>query len=346
MDFLINFYLVLINFNKKYYTSLDPVHWTPWEAWSTCSASCSLGKRIRHRHCVHQNGTIARNTDLKCNGHSEEIENCEIIPCPINGEWGSWNAWSNCSHQCVSTNTVLESKRVRYRHCDSPAPSYGGKSCFGSDFQYEVCNVPSCINGGWSDWSMWSSCSKSCGKGYQTRYRSCNNPTPENGGQICMGGSKEMQECINHSCVINGGWSDWSIWSPCSRTCGIGQRQRTRKCNKPKPSIDGRDCVGVSLEFIRCNLRTCESDYDKYGPLPDESNELGKYPNDDYEYNETNERYAEGRPEEYVNHKQSDELFSKDKENIIVRVENFIPISDGITQISFDLKNGAGQITV
>lgn len=31
----------------------------------------------------------------------------------------------------------------------------------------------------------------------------------------------------------NGGWSGWTFWSKCSRTCGVGVQCRTRKCNKP-----------------------------------------------------------------------------------------------------------------
>ncbi|KIH65640.1 thrombospondin type 1 domain protein, partial [Ancylostoma duodenale] len=33
-----------------------------------------------------------------------------------------------------------------------------------------------------------------------------------------------------HGLVISGTWYDWSEWSECSCTCGIGMKQRRREC--------------------------------------------------------------------------------------------------------------------
>jgi len=57
------------------------------------------------------------------------------------------------------------------------------------------------IDGGWSSWSAWDSCSVSCGGGTQSRTRTCNNPTPQYGGANCSGSSSESQACNTHSCA-------------------------------------------------------------------------------------------------------------------------------------------------
>uniref|UniRef100_K1PFK2 Hemicentin-1 n=1 Tax=Magallana gigas TaxID=29159 RepID=K1PFK2_MAGGI len=56
------------------------------------------------------------------------------------------------------------------------------------------------IHGGWSSWSGYGSCSKSCGSGSQSRSRSCNNPSPAYGGNSCSGASISSRSCNTHNC--------------------------------------------------------------------------------------------------------------------------------------------------
>ncbi|KAF8767227.1 CUB and sushi domain-containing protein 3 [Argiope bruennichi] len=65
-----------------------------------------------------------------------------------------------------------------------------------SDLVKEITNE-TIVNGGWSEWSKWDSCSTGCGEGTTNRYRSCNNPIPRNGGKSCEGYSEETKICFS-----------------------------------------------------------------------------------------------------------------------------------------------------
>jgi hypothetical protein len=55
------------------------------------------------------------------------------------------------------------------------------------------------MDGFWSSWSNFTECSTTCGKGTQTRKRTCDNPPPD-GGQFCRGNDTEIIECIQPDC--------------------------------------------------------------------------------------------------------------------------------------------------
>ena len=55
----------------------------------------------------------------------------------------------------------------------------------------------------WSDFSVWSPCSKSCGNGVQSRSRYVQRPAV-NGGRNCTGGPKETRNCAKNACPGNG----------------------------------------------------------------------------------------------------------------------------------------------
>uniref|UniRef100_A0AC11BQX3 Hemicentin 1 n=1 Tax=Ovis aries TaxID=9940 RepID=A0AC11BQX3_SHEEP len=113
------------------------------------------------------------------------------------------------------------------------------------------------VPGGFSQWSAWRPCSVTCGKGIQKRSRLCNNPSPANGGKPCQGSDSEMQNCQHKPCPVDGNWSEWSLWEECTRSCGRGNRTRTRTCNNPSAQHGGRPCDGIAMETIMCNIRPC-----------------------------------------------------------------------------------------
>ncbi|XP_006875027.1 PREDICTED: A disintegrin and metalloproteinase with thrombospondin motifs 16 [Chrysochloris asiatica] len=70
------------------------------------------------------------------------------------------------------------------------------------------------------------------------------------GGQCVKYGDKGPKPTHGH-------WSDWSSWSPCSRTCGGGVSRRDRSCTNPKPSHGGKFCEGSTRTLKLCNSQKC-----------------------------------------------------------------------------------------
>ncbi|XP_071961462.1 properdin-like [Antedon mediterranea] len=226
---------------------ITPV-WSQWGAWSGCSRTCDVGIETRTRQC--EQGI--------CDGSTTEQRECvEHQHCPIDGEWGNWVEWSTCSTTCSV------GIRSRSRICDSPAPQYNGRTCLqigGDSVEQEDCveteNCP--INGIWGNWQPYSACSATCGSdAFRTRDRACDNPPPQYGGNPCPGESRSTHNCGFGLCPIDGGWSSWSPWTGCSKTCGDGRSVRKRSCNNPRPQHNGKPCNGEDTGRETCNLREC-----------------------------------------------------------------------------------------
>ena len=56
------------------------------------------------------------------------------------------------------------------------------------------------VDGGWSNWSNYGECSKSCGKGKKYKYRTCTNPPQSGDGKDCYGRARKGKKCREASC--------------------------------------------------------------------------------------------------------------------------------------------------
>ncbi|XP_076878106.1 A disintegrin and metalloproteinase with thrombospondin motifs 2 isoform X2 [Brachyhypopomus gauderio] len=54
------------------------------------------------------------------------------------GNWGMWSEFGACSRPCG------RGLQFRTRACDNPRPANGGRSCSGSNYQFQVCNSHDC----------------------------------------------------------------------------------------------------------------------------------------------------------------------------------------------------------
>ncbi|XP_065653642.1 SCO-spondin-like isoform X14 [Hydra vulgaris] len=128
------------------------------------------------------------------------------------GVWTQWTDWSNCSDTCVNC------MKNRSRTC---IVNNMDGDCLGNSTEFDTCI------GIWMQWSSWSECAPSCGVSVMNRSRICNNTRSL---YDCYGNNTETISCIsNKTCV--GVWVQWSNWSECLTSCGVGLMNRSLVCN-------------------------------------------------------------------------------------------------------------------
>lgn len=126
------------------------------------------------------------------------------------------------------------------------------------------CNTEACQpNSEWSPWSPWSECSQECGGGERRRERSCQPLKRSDEEAVCNGNAFQTEGCNDSPCS---GWSEWTPWSECSKTCGSDStRTRTRSCEtsvRPRFGLIIDPCPGMATEQDNCNVPDCPDSED------------------------------------------------------------------------------------
>uniref|UniRef100_A0A3B3CEV4 ADAM metallopeptidase with thrombospondin type 1 motif, 6 n=1 Tax=Oryzias melastigma TaxID=30732 RepID=A0A3B3CEV4_ORYME len=122
--------------------------------YGASSRQCKYGEVCRELWCLSKSNRCVTNSipaaeGTLCQTGSIEKGWCYQGDCVAfgtwpqseDGGWGPWSMWGECSRTCgggVSSST---------RHCDSPAPSGGGKYCLGERKRYRSCNIDACSAG-------------------------------------------------------------------------------------------------------------------------------------------------------------------------------------------------------
>ncbi|XP_077999764.1 coadhesin-like [Glandiceps talaboti] len=168
-----------------------PVHggWTLWTAWSKCSKPCDAGLKDRIRTCTNP---AAQYGGQLCTGLDQEKKICNAYHCPVHGGYTVWSDWAECPVTCGGA--VVNRTRV----CTNPSPKHGGRDCEGPTQSSTLCAINHCpIDGSWTSWSEWSSCSVDCGgTGVHSAFRNCSDPPPQYNGMYCPGEEKWTYPCF------------------------------------------------------------------------------------------------------------------------------------------------------
>ncbi|GFR90780.1 hemicentin-1 [Elysia marginata] len=220
--------------------------YTTWTEWTLCSQTCGGGTRTRTRKCTNEN--------IVCRGEISPVQFCNLDSCPFPGGWSAWESWNPCSVTCG------QGVSQRYRACDHPLPKYGG-ACPGPRNESRPCTAPSSCSGNifsWSDWTAWTTCSKTCGGGQRSRSRSL--------FMSAVNTREETSVCSQQPCPVHGMWAAWGGWAECSKACGLGRAFRDRTCTDPSPVYGGEPCRGQGSESMICYSGPCR-DADDYGLL-------------------------------------------------------------------------------
>ena len=168
---LLTFSLTFINrFHYKYlhFPEAD-CQVTEWTEFKPCSVSCGHGIRMRTRN--YKNENMAR--QMSCSTKLIEKESCEIkcvndVSCATT----SWTEWQECSADCGKGFKIRTRKfmnRMARKVCNQ-VELVEKEPCMGPSPQcQDVQEIdPKCSV---TQWSEWTPCTVTCGKGVKIRTR-------------------------------------------------------------------------------------------------------------------------------------------------------------------------------
>ncbi|KAJ4938057.1 hypothetical protein JOQ06_002683 [Pogonophryne albipinna] len=218
---------------------------TEWAEWDPCSATCGLGMRRRERMVK-----MPPIDGSMCKTEVAEVEKCMMpecysFPCMLS----PWSDWTECSVTCG------RGLRTRQRMLKSdPA------ECSEELEQSEKCMLPECpVDCMVSEWSEWSECNKSCGKGHTIRTRMIK-LEPQLGGSACPETIQRKKCKIRKDGAVEEQpgcrMQPWTSWTDCTKPCGGGIQERFMMVKKKAKGTPTGSCKDRK-EIRACNVHPC-----------------------------------------------------------------------------------------
>jgi len=189
-----------------------PAGWSNWQEWG----KCERGKQTRYRSCNGLPGQCkAFWAEAKSKTPWKVDKPCSAtarlqLPTPP-----TTRATTRKTTRATTTTRAPATKKPTWTQKWTPKATvtpYTTKAYHGS---------------GWSPWTSWNKCSRSCGGGIQFRERTCSKNCPMN-----RGWHQEPRNCGMVQCPPGerSRWGIWSKWGACDRPCGMGFKTRYIQC--------------------------------------------------------------------------------------------------------------------
>lgn len=248
---------------------------TPWSAWSECSASCGIGITMRTRHfvdfkarklCPHIT-TVEKNKCMRPDCKYEQVE----LPdpnCPTN----LWSDWSPCTGDCgrgtsIRKRLVLLDDGPEKTACEKRLELHQQRECqhaqdcnINLEMAIDICvQAPQMgpCSGSYQRYAYNPQSSRCESFTYGGCRGNRNNFLTENDcmstcNKINNKSNADQERQLPKDCVV----SDWSYWTPCSVSCGIGHSESYRQVIS-EPQGGGQACPKRLVRQRRCSLSAC-----------------------------------------------------------------------------------------
>ncbi|XP_031846558.1 A disintegrin and metalloproteinase with thrombospondin motifs 15 isoform X2 [Nomia melanderi] len=173
----------------------------PWE-WSECSKHfVTEFLEAGHGSCLLDEPVIIMETDDVSRLAGEDYsanKQCELA-------FGE--GFRLCTHMvadvcrrlwCTLPNWINNQCHTEHMPWSDGTPCGVNKWCYRGECVSRRILEP--VDGQWGEWGEYGECSRTCGGGVQKKYRDCDNPPPENGGNYCVGVRVKYRSCMTEEC--------------------------------------------------------------------------------------------------------------------------------------------------
>lgn len=232
--------------------------WSEWTGYSDCTQTCGVGIHFRKRALSmtdqrpsHPLAVASSKKD--CAGEIVDIQQCDLPACdactPQACKLSEWSEWSSplCEGICTRNRRVATPNNECGKPCEGTLNST--KTCAAA------CHDKDCVLG---DWSQWTACASSLDNKYRARV--VLEPGAFGGKACSLSSLNETASCMTGTqAPIDCSLTEWTAWSPCSKTCGKGQQARSRSI-ATEASQGGKACLGSLKSLQHCELEPCASE--------------------------------------------------------------------------------------